>query len=330
MNFLTKDNLSKYLISGHLHLSKKDFGFFSNITYLSSENKSITSNQNKLFDKLLDKYQRQLTKLGHNIQSLKTLDWKCPVIETRQDFLNAKIAIINNKISIRCPFNTQFVQNFRKADNNNFIWNKAEKMYEAEFNTYNFKLALTYVNKFFKDILYCQPSQNFLSYIETYETIKYWNPTLIKVHNNFYISAINENLYEATKHIKLSDSPKTLYLLSQFGIEIEKNITKNDDLLVLAANYHVYYDLENLQKFIDALVELEVDHVFTSRDIIYNKEISKEVKQSLLNYNITTSKINETDKPGILITSNKSYHNQYSNNITKIVYLANSRPVQVS
>lgn len=331
MNFLSKDNLSKYLISGHLHLSKKDFGFFSNITHLSSENKSITTNQNKLFDKLLYKYQRQLKKLGHDVEDLKTLDWKCPVIETRQEFLDAKLFLNNNTISIRCPFNTQFIQNFRKADNNNFIWNKVEKIYEAEFNTYNLKLAFTYLNKFFDNVLYCEDIQRFLSYIDTFSKMRYWNPTLVKVQNNFYITAINENLYDAIRNIKLSDEPKTLYLLSQFGIKIDENITKDDDLLILSSNYHVWYDLDNLDKFAESLSLLEVDHVFTSRDIIYNKEISKEIKQTLLNYNITSSKIHDTDRQGILITTNKSYLNQYSkNNITKIVYFSNSRPIKIA
>ena len=55
-----KEHLLHYMMKGHVHLSKKDYGFFNNLSYIIREKNQVTSNQNKLFDKLILKYQRQL------------------------------------------------------------------------------------------------------------------------------------------------------------------------------------------------------------------------------------------------------------------------------
>ena len=64
MILTSKEMLTHYLLKGYVHLSKKDYGFFNNISYITNGKKSITSNQDKLFNKLILKYQRQLKKLG--------------------------------------------------------------------------------------------------------------------------------------------------------------------------------------------------------------------------------------------------------------------------
>jgi len=68
-----REHLLHYMMKGHVHLSKKDYGFFNNLTYIIKDKNQVTSNQNKLFDKLILKYQRQLRKLGHNIEKLNQL-----------------------------------------------------------------------------------------------------------------------------------------------------------------------------------------------------------------------------------------------------------------
>lgn len=327
--FSSKEQLLYYLIFGHVHLSKKDYGFFNNITNSCKENRPITSNQNKLFDKLLLKYKRQLTKLNHNIEILQRLEWKVGIVESKPEFLYAKIST-NNFIKIKAPFNSQFIQKFRNIENNRFIWIKDKKCYAAPFTTYNLKLAVTYVNKYYKEVVYCDNTTKILEELKVYDNAKYWHPTLIKNNNNFYIYGINENLYEATKNIELNDDPKTLFELSKYGITIDSSVTNGDNILELAGKYDVTIDLEYLDTFCSLLKKLQVEHVFTVRDIVYNKEISNEIKLMMLQHGISCSPITSSDRDvGVLIKGNNSYIAYNPKRIDKMITLTNSRPIKV-
>lgn len=317
------------MLSGYVHLSKKDYGFFSNINHTCQENKPITSNQSKLFDKLLVKYKRQLTKLNHNVDELKKLEWKVGVVESKPEFLYAKIST-NSFIKIKAPFNSQFVQKFRNAENNRFIWIKDKKCYAAPFTTYNLKLAATYVNKYYKEVVYCDNTTKILEELKVYDNAKYWHPTLVNINNNFYILGINENLYGAIKDIELNDDPKTLFELSKYGITIDHSITKGNSLLELAGKYNATVDLEYFDSLCKTLNLLEVDHVFTSRDIVYNKEVSNEIKLMLLQHGISCTPVSSTaHEKGILIKNSNSTTDYNTKRIEKVINLINSRPIKI-
>jgi len=326
--FKNKEQLTKYMIEGHVHLSKKDYGFFNNLIFLEHRKQTITTNQLSLFNKLINKYQRQLTKLGHDASALIDLTWEIGVVESKQEFLDAYLSIINDTIIIKSPFNNQFIQNFRRVETNQFVWSSTEKNYKAPFSTFSLKLAHLYLNKFYKSVKYCETVQKYIDYIQSYAEVKYWTPTLVKTNNNFYIAGLNHAIYEHIKDIQLSDDIKTLFQLSQYGIKIDESITGDDALLNFAGNYIVTYDLDNFRDLVAKLVLLDVDHVFIpgTKFNIYNKNITNEIKLILLEHNITCSPTNElSSKKGVLIRNNIRFED--NRNFTKIIQLTNSRPV---
>lgn len=328
MLFKNREHLLYYLLQGHAHLSKKDFGFFNNMQYIVKTNKRVTTNQHKLFDKLIVKYQRQLKKLGHNIQELLDLSWDVTVVDSAQEYLDASISIEDSQIQIRSPFNTRFVTKFRQVPDNNFVWNKDKKIYAAPYSTYSLKIAIGAVKEHFDTIKYSYDVQNLLSQVEGYDGCN-WEPTLKRVNGFYYISAINEPLYNAIKDVTLSDEPKTLFKLSHYGVKIDELIC-DDPLKVFASSFHIDGDLNLFDTITEWLELLNVDHVFTAREIIYNKQISNEIKQTLLKHGITCSPAGSTDhKEGVLLKTSSTPPNCDMRKICKVIHLTNSRPVNL-
>jgi hypothetical protein len=329
--FTSKDQLAHYMINGHLHLSKKDYGFFNNIKSIVHNNKPVTSNQNKLFDKLLTKYQRQLHKLNLSVEELISLPWKVEVLESKQEYLDAYISIENDTIIIRSPFNNKFIQIFRKIPLNEFVWDKVKRIYTAPLSTYQLRIAVDIVSKCYEDVVYCDNVKSILKQIEEYNNIKYWQPTLVKINNNFYIVATNNSLNDSIKHIELNDDPKTFYLLSQYGVTIHEDLL-SDEYSKFASEYFTEVDSKDLLDLCDWLNNLNVEYVFTSRDLVYSKELSNDLKVALLEKHIACRPAKEFDTftNGVLLKTNSSWTTISSiKNYSKIIHLTNSRPVKV-
>jgi hypothetical protein len=323
----SKNQLLAEFVKGYVHVSKKDYSFFSNLSKIITDESRITSNQAKLFDKLIVKYQRQLKKQGCQIETLLALDWLNDVVESRIEFTQTKIFCNANQLYIKGPFNTQFVQNFRRAVLNPFIWDNKNKHYVADYSTYNLKLAIDYVGKYYQDYVLCDTLQQIVSRIDSFQS-KYWNPTLIKVQNQFYVVCTNEILQERISHIQLNDDPATLYELSNYGVIIDESITQDDELLAFAGSYKVTFDLKDLDNLVDMLSLLKVENVFTARDLVYTRDISNEIKTKLLEKGITCKTTKSEHDEGVLLLTN-TVHTPAMRKATKIVQIKNSRPIHI-
>jgi hypothetical protein len=328
MKFSHREHLLYYMLQGHVHLSKKDYAFYNNLQYIVKQRNQVTSNQNKLFDKLLVKYQRQLKKLGHSVQELETLSWKASLIESSKEFLEAYVYMQEDNICIRSPFNTQFIQGLRNI-NSNFAWDKNSKIHIAPYSTSSLKIATTLVRKHFSDFRFCDEINQLLDNVKEYQNCD-WHPTLRKSGDHYYISGINHYLNEAIKDIELNSDPKTLFQLSTYGINIEDPILEHDPFKVFSGSYNITLDIDHLDDIANWLKLLDIKHVFTAREIIYNRQISNEIKTSLLQQGITCNTIAATVGDGVLLRSTNLVHSHVNmKRITKIIYLTNSRPVEV-
>ena len=329
--FENRIQLNSWLISGRIHLSKKDYGFFNNLAHQIHDRKPITSNQSKLFDKLLAKYQRQLSKSGYSVEKLTSLKWDHEVIDTRQEFLDARISLVDGYLEIKSPFNTSFVQNFRKVPNNTFTWEKTKRVYRSNFYSFSLKMAIDNVTKYYDSMKLCPELEEILSSTEPLQNHTYWEPTLVKVHNHFYIYGINNSLYEATKDIVLNDDPRTLFLLSQYGIKIHESITNNNKLLTFASSYHTTIDLDDLENLVDYLKNLDVNEVLVGRDLVHNKKIIHELLDKFKQNGINPITSLVDAKQRIVSLHNHRVDSFLDKrNIAKTIVLTNSRPIEVT
>lgn len=329
-----REHLLYYMMKGHVHLSKKDYGFFNNLTYIIKDKNKVTSNQNKLFEKLIYKYQRQLRKLNVNIEKVLELNWDVEIVDSLEEYLVPKIFLEDDAICVRTPFNSKFIQSIKSAKDNTFIWDTERKIYRSKFYTHSLRLIVDLCDKFFDKVEYCDTLKEMLSPLfADKDTIK--APILTVAEGKYYINNMNESLSDAVKDIELNDDPKTLYALSRYGISVSENITKNDPFLLFASQYVVKIDMDDLLKNPEYLTRLGVKDVCFAIGHVINNGADKELLTFLKQNNITVHSKLDTIVDGTLFIK-RLISNNLANplggaykKISKIVLLANSRPIHI-
>lgn len=325
-----KEHLIHFMLSGEIHLSRNDYNFFYNIQNLIRNNNFVTTNQSKLLDKLILKYSRQLIKNGKNIDDLLALIWKCEVKDSLDEYTKAHVSIVDKNITIRSPFNKNFLKEIRNDIIADFTWDKENKMYVAPFTTYSFKFAVDICKKFHTLVL-CQQSAQIVEKLKELDNA-IWNPTLVNVNGIFYIAAINEFLYDATKDIELNFSPRSISNLSKFGI---KSRIQDDPKLEFCNSMIYTGDSNQLDSICEWLLECEIDHVYLDTQLSHKRFIMecKKVIESkgfkILNSD-TTKQFNGNYA---LIKSTSYYEYQrdkiYTQYPSKVIILKNSNPITV-
>jgi len=323
---LLKDDLVDYLTQGHIHVSKQDYLFFSNLAKIAVE-RNVTTGQNKLLDKLIDKYQKQLRNNNLDIQSLKNLSWKNPLLETLAEYRKTYINVTNKEITVRNPFSKKFISALQKS-RSDLIWNKKRKCYTADYNTFNLKHTLDLVYKNFEDVVCSKNIQDLLIDIKKYENC-YWDPTLVKVGNNFYIAALNEPLYNVLP-TKLSDDSQTIFFLSKYGIKIDDDLVVNEEQKF--ATSQIYdIDIDEIDILINYLHNLNIKKILIEGHVLYRNTLYKEIvnKFKLSDIEVSIPSDSDSNDFQIILTFKNNPAVWNPGRACKVILIKNSRPVYV-
>lgn len=321
---LFKEDLIKYLTQGHIHVSKQDYFFFNNLVKITGEG-NVTTGQNKLLDKLIDKYRKQLRSNNLDIQSLKNLSWKNPLLETLEEYRKTYISVTKQEITVRNPFSKKFISALQKH-RSNLIWNKKRKCYTADYNTFNLKHTLDLVYKNFEDVVCSKNIQDLLIDIKKYENC-YWDPTLVKVGNNFYIAALNEPLNKILP-TKLNDDSQTIFFLSKYGIKIDDDLVVNEEQKF--ATSHIYdIDIDEIDILINYLHNLNIKKILIEGHVLYKNTLFKEIVNKFKQSGIEVSMLSDSDSNDfqIILTFRNSYAVWNPGRACKVILIKNSRPV---
>lgn len=263
----SKEQLLYFFLNGKISLSQYDYKFMSNLTMMISKNGRVTSNQAELFDNLVSKYQKQLTKQGYSKEALKALPWKTDVVESSTLYTGATVKIMNDEIVIRVPFNKNFIAAFRNIKDNHFDWVKDEKIYRGPFSTASFKIVANELSKYFSVVNYCDESSAILNDLKKFSDAKIWNPTLVDVNGNLILAATNPTISELLGDRKLSRDPKFLMELTHMGIIIDKTVTNSDPLLEFASSRVSDLEITNLEEGIKWMSLLGCTHLIIGRGL---------------------------------------------------------------
>lgn len=336
-----KEQLLVIFLTHKFRLNKYDSKFLNNLSILISKNNRITSNQAELFDKLVLKYKRQFSKNKINIDEMLQLPWKTPMIATTSEYTEAFLSIHNDKLKLRVPFNKDYIKALREVDNLQFVlWDRNDKCYYATFYTTILKSIINITQKFFV-LNISNDIQLKLDIVNEYKDIKYWNPTLVKNNNNYYILACNQYLNESIKHIPLNNDPKSLLQLSRHGVNIDESLTTNK-FLKFVGSFSPVIDLTELSELQAYCRELNIDTIIYSYRIKRIKDIKEQVDKhfGIGNFKTYYDGMSGTRKivNGI---SNRSIYLYYGSqvfipsmyleliNCLKVVKLTNSNPVEI-
>lgn len=339
----TKEHLLFFMQCGLMSLSTHDLKFIRNLQSIIISQNKITTNQAALFEKLVSKYQRQLLKQKFTKQFLSELKWEATLVPSDPKFTDAFIYIENDLINFKSPFNKKFIKSLAGITHHRFKWIKEKKIYQAPFSTVALKTIVDLSNEHYEEVNYCPIIKDLLNtLIDNYSAVKFWSPTLVKVNGNYIVSAINENLFEATKHIVLSDDPECISTLVTYGISIDESVIRGNRILEFASSFAPEIDI-NIEDLVEYLIAIKCDCVVFAGNnyVLMNAgktgEHFKNVLSKLKDNNIENIKFNreisnETSgfKRPVLINF------MYSNLIYlpvaqfhKIIRIKNSTPVNV-
>ena len=155
---------------------------------------------------------------------------------------------------------------------------------------------------------YCPITTSIIDSLSSYESVKYWEPTLVYNNGCFYIAALNEVLYDTIKDIPLTNDLKMVADYVQYGINISESVieyfsTIEDPLKVnLAVNFQSDFEIKELETAIKWLRELGCDGISES------SRISSNFKQLFLLGENSENLLNELEIDIIRDQSNlKSY-----------------------
>ena len=108
-----KEQLLYFFLQGKISLSQYDYKFMANLLGMIQNKDRVTTNQAELFDHLISKYKKQLTKNGYDKDTLKVLPWKTMLVESTPEYTGATVYMLNDDIIISVPFNKGFISAFR-------------------------------------------------------------------------------------------------------------------------------------------------------------------------------------------------------------------------
>lgn len=328
-----KEQLLYFFLQGKVSLSQYDYKFMANLQTMIQNKNRVTSNQATLFDNLISKYKKQLTKNALDIEALKILPWKTDIVESTEEYTGATISLRDNDLIIKVPFNKPFITNFRNIKNNKFIWDRDNKFYRADFSTASLKLAYTFLPKYFNTLTLDDNIKSLIDNINEYYS-EIYNPTLCLINGRPVVLAVNEILGEMISEMSLNIEASTLFKLSNMGIDIHEDIYRNDSRLEFASKRVFEYDIDNVETIILWMKNLGCNNVIIGRGLksyLHQEKLNELISKYGMN---PVGPISYGSLPGgvnmvLQHTSTIENRTHTSGKISKTVVLKDSRPIEV-
>jgi hypothetical protein len=338
MDFKTLEDVGTFMLI-NIRLSRYDLQFVNNLTNFIGIKNTITTNQDSLFRKIALKYRRQFTQQKFDIDSLLTLPWKCNVIESSPQYTNASISIIKDTIIFRSPFSKSFLTALKKKPIHSMEWRKDKRQYEISYGPTTLKDLVTISADYFNTIDYCSITRQIIDSLSEYESVKYWEPTLVYNKGFFYVAACNQILYDTIQDIPLTNDLRMVADYVQYGIKISSSVIEhfvkfeNPMKVTLAVNYRVECEINDLADTIKWLSEMGCDGITepsrgTKQLFLLNG--STETLLDDLNVEIIKhqSDLNSYSKPVIIHYRSYGFMESY-HKVFKMIKCVNSEPVNL-
>jgi hypothetical protein len=334
MNMKNKEQLLYFFLQGKISLSQYDYKFMANLQTMIQRDHRVTTGQAKLFDNLISKYKKQLTKCGLDKVELKALDWNSTLVESTTEYTGAYVSLFSNTLKIRVPFNKTFISKFREVKDNTFFWDKESKTYTTEFSTTAFKITTQVLHKFFPTVKYCDELSDILislAEIESGATV--WNPTLCKVHGKLIVAGCNSIIGDMVKDMELSLEPNLLFKLNKLGIDVDPTIISDYPKLQFAANNVYEAEIVDVENIIGWMKNLGCEYVVIGRGLrtALNQE---QLASTIEKYGmkpvgpLSYGKLPDGVCMMLQHTSNVGMRS-FTGTISKTVVLKDSRPIEV-
>lgn len=343
----TKEHLLHFMQSGFMRLSKYDLKFVQNLLHIINQTNNITTNQESLFKKLLEKYKRQLEKHQFTTAVIDSLPWVANIKPSDPHYTEAYIEIVEDDIHFKSPYNKNFISSFRDVIGNPFKWNKEKRRYEAPFSTLALRCIVNLSASHYPIVNYCPITIKLLNTLLDFDTVTVWDPTLCKVNDRYIIAGCNQYLYDAIEKLPLNNDLKTLSLLAEYGVKADQSVTHNDPKLLFASEFIPVVDYLSVDQVVEWLAELGCDYVLLENlgiDIVYRKSIKAKLSDAGITVYDSVSKFTKLFAPDIDFAHPESIaqakfavklefstfkSSEYPRYIRKVIKMTNSTPINI-
>lgn len=330
---INKEQLLYFFLNGKVSLSQYDYKFMANLQTMIQNKSRVTSNQATLFDNLISKYKKQLTKNGFDKDVLKALPWKTEVVESTPEYTGAMVSLYDDTLVIKVPFNKSFISGFRAVNNNNFEWDRDTKTYRSVFNTTALKVAYTELPKYFDTVRYDDQLTSLINQLQVYSAEVY-NPTLLLVNDRPIVAAINSVLGDLIEDMDIKIDSITMYKLSMMGIHIDPSVYQSNPKLEFASKRVYEMEMDQVENAISWMKSLGCKNVIVGRGL--RTHLSQDALVELIaKYGMqpfgpmSFGKLPDGVNMMLQHTSSIDSRNSFSGQISKTVVLKDSRPIEV-
>ena len=323
-------------------MSQYDYRFMTNLQMMIHNSNRVTSNQAALFDKLISKYAKQLVKAELVKEELKDLPWKSMVVQSTPEYTGANISLVNAVLTVKVPFNKNFISCFRAVDENPFVWIKEDKVYRAPFSTAALKLLHKFLPEHF-NVRYCDILESIVQDLKEYEDL-IWEPTLVKVNDSIILAAANPVVSELINDLDLTLTPHQMYEMSRYQIPAHPDLFGDNKQLKFAYEFITEIDIDDIEQVAAWMKSLYVDSVIIGKGFTRNDQWFNEVEKALAaqkigiisgyrSFNLALMGHAPKGKANrvflLLPHSNVNTISLDNTEIDKVIILKNSRPVEV-
>ena len=333
-----KEHLLYFFMKGTIRLSEYDSRFLSNLLSIVDKKNKVTSNQADLFDKLVNKYARQLTKQGFHKDALLRLDWKTEVVPSSDEYTGALVQLIDDELQIRVPFNKKFIQEFRKDIAISFIWDPDFKIYRSPFNTSAFKAAWYTLPKFFPSVTFSENLQQLVADIKTYEGL-FWQNIILPVNGRVMFSSAYPILHELVDKIGYDITFDNLQQFSLLGVEIHGSLIVDRPDLKFASELYTEVDIDDFEQVTEYIKQLGDLQIYVARNLPQQHQLREKFTDALRKTGLdkklaTFHRTMLTSEPIVHLSFSRTSmdpqrHNLLMDNVIKYVYIKNSHPLEV-
>jgi len=334
MRFSTLDELASWMLT-NIRLSRYDDQFVNNLTLYITTQKRITSNQDTLFKKVASKYNRQFLHHKIKIEDELKLSWSVGIVPSLPEYTGATIKIENGKIIFRSPYNKEFLTALRKKAPYNLTWHKDLRQYEATYSPNTLKDLIYLSADHFTVLNYCDVVTQIINSLSVYESIKYWVPTLV-YNRGYYITACNEQVHEATKHIELSDNLQSIAQLVKYGVTIDQsakdhlNKSQDPEKVNFASSFQPIIEVRDIKKVFSWLEELGCDAINETRNLLFNSKLDIDPYLGKMKLCKTTKLLGDYQNPvSISMRGGVNLFEFKPIKMFKIIKIVNSEPINL-
>ena len=278
--FTVTEECITYLLTV-IRLSRVDAHLFNNLVVLSTHSGKLTTNQVNLFNRVVSKYERQLAEHLLTPEYVVSLPWACTIIESLPQYAEAHIWIKDRMIYLKSPFSREFLAALNQEPVYTMHWDRDNREYSLEFGTAALRQLIRMVNACYKQVNYCPIVTKLLADVKSFESVKYWTPTLVRRKEQLYIVACNKSLMEAIAHIPLTTDLKSISALLQYGILIDPEVydfllnTHDPHEVKFAINHAPTIEISELDKVIHWLKDYGCDAIHISPQTKFQRRKSQ-------------------------------------------------------